>query len=354
MKKTTAWLSNLVAVAASFLQAAAYWDSNAFEKFLGCNGLMKAFPLVANCVFHLVYPLCPSPAKVQTLAVSPSTKEARIMALCTTLFDYSIVGALFLYWNKTMSGPTLCPFTAACAIFLLVPVLIIKDEFQGRKLWPKFISRAKLNAWPYTWDLACQHLFFQVPYYFASFYSFVAAGYVIFPSIFDHGVLFTVWFEATLMSLLTDSVLWCVHRWLHSKNGYLYHKSHHHGTQDLGIGIGLHTDLIDNILKTGIAFPMLLGTKKVLGFEPTIQYLSMMLWIVMGIQLHSTNPYTPYFFNPILDFLARPTVSHNLHHATQQSHYTFVPWQHFWDPMSKQDDTDTYNRCMKTKFPMSI
>ena len=87
-------MSNLCIVAASFLLAATCWDNNAFEKFLDFNGLMKGFPLVANCVFHLVYPLCPSPAKVQTHAVSPSTKEARTMALSTALFDYSIVGAL--------------------------------------------------------------------------------------------------------------------------------------------------------------------------------------------------------------------------------------------------------------------
>jgi len=354
MKKSTPWMSNLCVVAASFLLAAIFWDNNAFEKFLDFNGLMKGFPLVANCVFHLVYPLCPSPTKVQTHAVSPSTKEARIMALSTALFDYSIVGALFLYWNKAMSGPSLCPFSAACATFLLVPVLIIKDEFQGRQLWPNFISRAKLNAWPYTWDLALQHLFFQVPYYVASFYSFVSAGFVVFPSIFDHGVVFTVWLEAMSMCFLLDTVLWCSHRWMHSKNGYPFHKNHHHGTQDLGIGSSVYADLINNIVEVGMAFPLLLGAKMVLGFEPTIHYLSMMLWVMMGIQLHSTNPYTPYFFNPILDFAVRPVVSHNLHHATQQSHYTNIPWSHFWDPVSKKDNIDTYNRCMKTKFPVNV
>ena len=354
MKKSTAWLSNLCAVAASFLQAAIYWDSVAFEKFLECNGLLKCLPLVANCVFHLVYPLCPSPPKVQTLAVSPSTKEARIMALCTALFDYSIVGALFLYWNKVLSGPTLCPFSAACAIFLLVPVLIIKDEFQGRKLWPNFISRAKLNAWPYNWDLACQHFLFQVPYFVASFYSFVSAGVVVFPSIFDSGVLFTVWLEAMSMSLLEDTVSWCSHRWMHSKNGYRFHKSHHHGTQDLGVGNHIYVDLLDNFLEVGISFPMLLGAKMVFGFEPTMHYLSMMLWIMMGFQNHTMNPYSPYFFNPIIDFVARSNVSHNLHHATQQSHYTNIPWSHFWRPLSKKDDIDTYNRYMKTKFPVNV
>ena len=231
----------------------------------------------------------------------------------------------------------------------------MKDEFQGRCLWPNFISRAKLNAWPYTWDLACEHLLFQVPYYVASFYTFAAAGFVVFPSIFDHSVVFVVWLEAMSMCLLVDTVLWCSHRWMHSKKGYPFHKSHHRGTQNLGVGFSIYADLLpDNFLEVGIAFPMLLAAKKVFGFEPTLHYLSMMLWIIMGFQNHSTNPYTPYFFNPILDFVARPVVSHNLHHATQQSHYTNIAWSHFWDPMSKQNDIDKYNKCMKTKFPANV
>ena len=65
--------------------------------------------------------------------------------------------------------------------------------------------------------------------------------------------------------------------------------------------------------------------------------------------LHSINPFSVMYFNPLLDRFLEPNVMHQLHHAVVQGYYLFVPWHHLL-PGRRRADCDRYNRVFNTDF----
>ena len=313
--------------------------------------LRKCLPLFINVFFYLFSPLFPRPQTTRTPATKPSTQEARAMAVGTVLFDYILVGVLFVYWDHVLSGRCICPVSAACAPFAMAFIFPLKDDIQARLIWTNFISRAKLNSWAYTWELSLQHLFCHMPYHFATFFSLTCAGFVEFPSIGNFAVMQRVWIETMLMLLMVDVFMSINHKWMHKKSTYFLHKDHHKGLRNISIGFGLHMSLVDHFFEVGIGIPMLLFCKAVLGHEKKIHFLSIMLWFISGFQIHSMNPYAPFSFNPVLDYFLRPTVTHNLHHALQVGYYSAVTKSHLFSLSGKRSDIDLYNKHMGTHFP---
>ena len=143
------------------------------------------------------------------------------------------------------------------------------------------------------------------------------------------------------------------HKWMHEK-AYFLHKKHHEGKSDLVSFSVTFFDLLDMIAEFGAGLPFLLVCKKLLGLDPTIHLLSHHLILLSGFQHHSGNPYAVYLFNPILDYFARPTLCHNLHHAIQNDYHLFVPYSHFFCKKSRHDDIEKYNKHMKTNFPLAV
>ena len=124
-------------------------------------------------------------------------------------------------------------------------------------------------------------------------------------------------------------------------------------------------DFADIILENVISPFILLGVQFCFNPNvfPTINICSYVLLAAGDINLHSLVPYTICFYNPILDGMFKATISHNLHHALNTSHYTVWPLHQLpgifaYDSRERKNDDGstakdwkTYNRVMKTNFP---
>ena len=91
---------------------------------------------------------------------------------------------------------------------------------------------------------------------------------------------------------------------------------------------------------------------------------SFFLSVVCDQTVHSLNPYTITFWNPLLDNFLRPNLSHNLHHSSKVGHYTIWPLhqiQGVSGPNNKGKardtfsfDIDDYNKTFDTHFPRDL
>ena len=154
---------------------------------------------------------------------------------------------------------------------------------------------------------------------------------------------------------VTDVVMHYTHRWMHEK-AYFLHKRHHKGfcSTSLVSLLGPELDLVDMIFEFGAGTPLLMACKWLFGLDPRLHFLSPTVVMMLSYQLHSGNPYSVYFFNPLLDYLGRASLCHNLHHAVQKGYYLVVPWPHFFDAEARQIDIHMYNKHMKTHFPSRV
>ena len=57
----------------------------------------------------------------------------------------------------------------------------------------------------------------------------------------------------------------------------------------------------------------------------SVHYMSFYFLVVCDQMVHSLDPYTAVFWNPLFDNMMRGCVSHNLHHALNKGHYTIWP-----------------------------
>jgi len=304
--------------------------------------------------FLLIMPLLPRPEKVAVrTAAAPSLAQARFMAIATVLMDYVTMGGLILFWDRVcrLDDGSLCPFTAVVSMAASLAVVPIKDEVQCRLLWRKFVSPHKLNSWPYTWKSSLAQLP-TVSFLFLSFLSICLDGRVSFEALTTK-VVIQGWLESRACLAIADFIMHFAHRWMHEK-AYFLHKKHHEGKTDLTSFNSTSFDLLDLILEFGAALPIYLTCKDFLGLDPRIHFLAHSFGLATGIQHHSANPYAVYLFNPLLDYLSRPTLTHNLHHAIQNDYHLFVPWSHFVSPESRHNDIEKYNKQMKTHFPPRV
>jgi len=347
--------SNLAILALCVAGVAKNWSQTAFKLFLNTK-LKQVWPFLLVCpAFLVIMPLLPRPKKEEIkTAAAPSTAQARFMAVATALMDYATVGALFVFWDRVcrMEDGSLCPFTAACTFLLEGAVMPIKDEIQCRFLWRKFVSPYKLNSWPYSWRSSLEQLSSSVAFAFLSLLSLCFGRQISFEAL-SAEVVFRAWLEARATLAITDFMMHFAHRWMHEK-AYFLHKKHHEGNSDLTSSLSVKFDLLDLLAEFGAGLPVLLVGKKLLGLDPAIHLLSHHLILLFGFQHHSGNPYAVYLFNPVLDYLSRPTLCHNLHHAIQRDYHLFVPYSHFVSAKNRHKDIDKYNKHMKTAFPRHV
>jgi len=358
MQQAIVTSSNLAILALCVASVAKDWSQSAFQLFLNTK-LKQVWPyLMIYPAFLLAMPLLPRPKKVVIeTAAKPSIGEAKFMALATAVIDYLVVGALLLFWDRTgkFEDGSLCPFTAAGTLLAGLAVMHVKDEIQCRFLWRKFISPYKLNSWPYSWHRSFDHISTSTPFLFFGALGLFLSGWVSCESVKNPKVLLRVLLESTLVSeVFTHIFMTFGHRWLHEK-AYFLHKKHHKASTRCLMSFGTTTfDLFDMVIEFGGGVPLFIIVKR-LCFGPTskVHFLTYGLAMLKGIQGHSGNPYASFFFVPVLDYLIRPPLAHNLHHVIQSDNYS-SPLSHFSNPEARRKNIDLYNKHLKTQFPRSV
>ena len=282
------------------------------------------------------------------------------MKIFTAVFDYLFVGGMFLFFSSTVfvANEPLCPFRATCAQFFLTAGMLAKEEIQCRILWKKHISPRKIDSWPYRLEPMAKW-FCSTAWAFTVFnlFTLLTSGHV--DVAFQSGivgVLFTssrIWIETMAIVLAVELPMHFGHRWMHEK-AYFLHKKHHEQKQNLTMDGTTHFDNVDLVIEFFAGVPLVIVLKWLLGLAPTVHFFSYTLFLVLGMQIHSGNPYATYFFNPFLDNCMRPTLCHNLHHTVQMGYYTQIPFNHLFNKKASASDVVLYNKYMKTNFPPEI
>jgi hypothetical protein len=112
---------------------------------------------------------------------------------------------------------------------------------------------------------------------------------------------------------------------------------------------------LEIFLEFGLAFYLALLANQVMFGNPSVHLLSAALITWTPPNLHSENPFTQASGNPILDYIFKPNIAHNLHHAFQLDPlYMASTPMHHWNPSDRAADVDRYNEIMKSKVDVCV
>ena len=351
------------------------WDQAMFDDFVEDRSHLLLSTAVCLS-FHCIMPLLPEPQKKKEKqfgakdeeeeeAKAPTVGQAWAMLAFTWTVDYLILGALFLFWNATIplddgggevDGALLCPFAAATTFHTLNWTLCLKDDLECRWLFRDYIGRAKLNSWHHRWSNSWHYVSRIHAYNTVAILAFSLLGMFDFQNILSSPyVIARIWLEAFVEARLIDMIgMYIFHKWMHTSNAYFLHKKHHLPKRDCTIVDAFSFDLLDLIFEFGGGVPMTCVLKYALGMNPQVHFLSLSMAFYSGINAHAGNPYTAYYFNPIMDYMSRSTICHNLHHAVQLDYYLGAPLMHFFSSAARHKDIIRYNKEMKTSFPPQV
>lgn len=152
-----------------------------------------------------------------------------------------------------------------------------------------------------------------------------------------------------LLALRDVFFLWPLHPMLHSARFYPLHKLHHEPTKSAQSLHAFYIDCLDLLIEN-VGAPLLLLFSQFLLRQPVgiHWYVGVLLTCHDGA-LHSVNPYSVMYFNPLLDAVLKGNVTHQLHHALNKGYYLFVPWAHVRSSR-RAADCARYNRVFGTDF----
>jgi sterol desaturase/sphingolipid hydroxylase (fatty acid hydroxylase superfamily) len=153
-----------------------------------------------------------------------------------------------------------------------------------------------------------------------------------------------------LLLLMKDFfVMNLLHRLLHYMPLYhIFHITHHEVSRNSQFHLAFHSNPIDILLES-VGPPFFLwGLLSFAGFpiyRVPISTIHLMALFEGGI--HSINPYTILFWNPVVDRHLNANIMHTIHHVTINKYYTTVPLHHLVKG-GYIDDARTYDRIMHT------
>jgi len=239
-------------------------------------------------------------------------------------FNSYIILMYFIYGEEKFT------VLASGIIFLIFFAMIIAHDHIYYLLFPDILCQAKIN-YKIT-KSNYQDMVKIIIFYF---------GLMMAETYFDHfhlqwkGLLqssIEFAFEFWFMSLVKDFTLMrYLHKWMHEKKGwYWLHKQHHETNENVQIVTTFHFDILDIIIENAGA-PITLHIFYYFFREgcPAINYASFLYLGWADSMIHSLNPYTVVFFNPIWDYFMKGVIAHNLHHMVQENYYELVPFRHF-------------------------
>ena len=174
-----------------------------------------------------------------------------------------------------------------------------------------------------------------------------------------------VYVEFLIIAFIKDAIsLNIVHQMFHTRF-YDHHKTHHLPMKELSIPNAFYFDVFDLFAENAVCPTLLLGIKALAGGAVNVHYASYHLTALCDQFVHSLDPYSAVFWNPLFDNIMRCNVSHNLHHSLNRGHYTIWPLHHIIgvdSPNNKsgsalsgfESDIKEYNKVFDTNFPPSL
>jgi len=161
--------------------------------------------------------------------------------------------------------------------------------------------------------------------------------------------ILTYFFEGYCIWLLKDFFsLGLLHKLLHTPKYYYLHKLHHKWTKDTSnLYTNYYFDLLDIVLENAAGLFFYIPLKYLVTGSFRFNLYSYLLVVWIDHTLHSCNPYSSCFLNPLLDFVFRANIRHSLHHTVINDYFLFMPWSHIF-PSTKRAEIENYNKLHKT------
>ena len=158
------------------------------------------------------------------------------------------------------------------------------------------------------------------------------------------------WFYA-ILAVKDVCLMNTIHRWMHtSPSLYRWHRTHHEVRHNSRFQLAFHAGGV-NLLLEDVGAPFLIcGFMWIIGLSG-VQFpiYSVHLLALFDGGIHSVNPFTILFWNPVIDSLLNANIVHNLHHAKGNKYLTTVPLYHLRVASRKADEME-YDRVMRTRF----
>jgi len=276
--------------------------------------------------------------------------KLNIYLLATFGIDY-IMTALFIAITTYFCADNLNIYNGCACVQLMIIWTILHDHIYWL-LFPQILAKEKVN-FKYSFDLL-----------FCTLKLAAVFGALVMLDVHTEGYYFNwkgvetlllIYFEYNFMYQAKDNTsMRFAHAWMHKEENYWMHKHHHESEGDCQTATTFHFDLLDLFLENISGTVLLKVFYVAIGKTPSIHLLSFLLMVWSDQMGHSLNPYSPSFFNPVLDWYMKPNIYHNLHHLIGASYYMSTPYCHLYDPQSLVNDLEKYNRKLKTNISFDL
>lgn len=278
--------------------------------------------LLGMCFQQCLFGLEKSSSGAPSMSNSPSDKVHSYLWIAFSLIISGILAVTLLYTRERL-------------YFWLLQHRIPKSKVEGN------LSR---ETWLHVLKTA---LFTQT-----SFFILNVSGYIaMVQPTWTWEFWFRVYVEFYCMLVLRDFFsLAPFHHLMHTPDWYFLHKNHHTVRKNAQSLHAFHIDLLDLVLEnTGAPSLLLLGQYS-FGFDLGVHWFAVAMLTCHDGSLHSVNPYSSMYFNPILDYLLKGNICHQLHHALNKGYLLFVPYRHLWSSAARRADVEKYNMIFKTDY----
>jgi len=157
-----------------------------------------------------------------------------------------------------------------------------------------------------------------------------------------------------IVQVLKDvSCMWVFHEKMHVDSKWMpHHQEHHTVGRNAQALMAFHIDLMDLFIENTGGPAIYLAGLWLCGQQPRIHVIAVLISSVMDVMVHSVNPYTVTFWNPLLDYFMNCNIAHQVHHSTLTANYTFIPYHHLFGGFTR--DAQKYNEVMKTNFDFGV
>lgn len=263
----------------------------------------------------------------------------------------------------------------ACVVAALVSLLFFIGayirEFIMVYIWQKRLAAAKvkmilgfgnMRIWLWTTITGC---------FATSIVAMgVASGLFYWTEILlDWNSYYIVIVEYIIMSIGKDIFsMRLMHPIMHkSKRLHMWHHIHHSFKDDTTAWSTFTIHPFDITIENGSGPTLLLIFKFIIQslyhgkpVLPSIHLAAYIFVSITDISIHSSNPFSVVYFNPLLDWMFLSNIAHALHHCPKQfrdiwgfQYYTQWPWHQIY-PSKRKADIERYNEHFDTNFEFDI
>jgi len=261
---------------------------------------------------------------------------------------------VFVWYNWWWSLIDKWDFSLRCLVHIILDGIITFGFFMAREQISFLLLGDKIAKVKRDYKLSASDWYYtgQTIMIGSTFGWYNAATGVIYwrPISFCFNDYAEIIFTFYIYQILKDIGLSVIHRWMHeSKWAYQFHKEHHTVNKNAQNVMAYHIDFLDLFAENLVSPLAYTALCTAIGVNPVSHFSTVAFSAFMDIQIHSVNPYSITFINPILDYFLMSNVSHQIHHSCQTENYMFIPYHHFI-PGARQKECEKYDRIMGTSF----